>query len=297
MAAFTKNYLHLHFIVLVWGFSGVLGKLISIQALPLVWYRMGIAAALLIAFMLIKNINFKVARKSWPQLIVAGILLALHWITFFGAIKWSNVSVVLATMSTGALFGALLEPFWCRKKIALYEVILGLVAVLGLYIIVNVEKEYLNGILLGLFSAFLAALFTIVNGQLVKSERSTLISMYEIVIGLLLLSVILAVQQKFTISFFALSIKDGIYILILAAACTAYAFTVSVKVMRYISAYTVLLTINLEPIYGILLALAVFGESENMGPMFYLGAAIILTTVILNGVLQKRMEKLDAPIN
>lgn len=285
-----KNYLHLHFIVFIWGFTAVLGKLITLDALPLVWYRMLIATLLILVYIGIKKNKLKVSRKTLLTLIIAGIVIALHWVTFFMAIKVSNVSIALATMSTGAFFTAVIEPIWYGRKMIWYEIFFGFIVILGLLIIFNVETQYLYGMLLALASSFFAAIFSLMNGKLVQNEKPSIISFYELGSGVIFLSIYLAINGDFNTGFFQLSQNDWIYIAILASFCTAYAFIASVNVMKYISPYTVMLTINLEPVYGIILAFLILGDTERMNPLFYLGAFIILATVIANGVLKNKGE-------
>ncbi|TMM53454.1 DMT family transporter [Maribacter algarum] len=283
-----KHYFHLHFIVFIWGFTAVLGKLISIDALRLVWYRMGIASLLILIFIIVRKHAIRMSRKTLFSLALAGAALALHWVTFFMAIKVSNVSIALATMSTGAFFTAILEPIWYGRKIIWYELLFGVVVIFGLLLIFKVETQYALGMLLALLSAFMSVIFTLINGKLVKKEKSTLISFYELGIGVILLSIFLGIKGEFTLEFFRLSQNDWIFIFVLASFCTAYAFIAGVHVMKYISPYTVVLTVNLEPVYGILLAFVIFGESERMNSMFYVGALIIITTVIANGILKNK---------
>ena len=288
MGSKLKNYLHLHFIVFIWGFTAVLGKLITIDALPLVWYRMLIATLLILVYIGIKKFELKVSRKTLITLIIAGIIIALHWATFFMAIKVSNVSITLATLSTGAFFTALLEPIWYGRKMIWYEIVFGVIVIFGLLIIFNVETQYFYGMLLALASSFLATIFTLMNGKLIQNEKPSVISFYELGSGVLFLSIYLAINGDFNESFFQLSQNDWVYICILASVCTAYAFIASVKVMKYISPYTVMLTVNLEPVYGIILAFLILGDSERMNPLFYIGALIILSTVIANGILKNK---------
>ncbi|MAU72346.1 MAG: EamA family transporter [Pseudozobellia sp.] len=283
-----KNYLHLHLIVFIWGFTAVLGKLISLDALPLVWYRMLMASVLILGFIGAKRYRLKVTKKMLISLIFTGIIIALHWVTFFGAIKASNVSVALATISTGAFFAALIEPLWYGRKIIGYEVVFGLIVILGLYLIFNVDTSYSQGILLALVSALLATIFSMMNGQLIQKERPSVISFYELTSGVILLTMYLGFKGKLTSEFFQISVSDLFYLFILASICTAYAFIASVKLLKHISPYTVMLTVNLEPVYGIILAFAIFGESEKMDPMFYVGGSIIIATVIANGILKNR---------
>ncbi len=286
-----RNYIHLHLIVFIWGFTAVLGKLISIEALPLVWYRMLIATLLIFLFISHKKFPLKISKKAMIWMIIGGITIALHWVTFFKAIKVSNVSVTLATMSTGAFFTAILEPIWYGRKIILYELLFGLIVILGLYIVFQAEAYYLQGIILALISAFLSVIFTLINGKLAMYQKPSVISFYELGSGVLFLTIFLAFQNGFSPEFFTLSASDWIFIGLLASICTAYAFIASVKVMRYITPYTVVLTVNMEPVYGIILAFFILGEDEKMTPLFYAGALIIIITVIANGVIKQLYAK------
>ncbi len=286
-----KNLLHLHFIVFIWGFTAVLGKLITIDAAPLVWYRMLIATVLILGYVLIRKVKFKFSIKTMLWMIIGGVIIALHWVTFFMAIKVSNVSVALATMSIGTFFTAFLEPLWYKRKIIKHEVIFGLVVILGLYYIFKVDTTYWYGMLLAAVSAFLASCFTLINGNLIKEEIPSVISLFELGFGVLFLTVYFLFNQQFTtIDFFKLSFTDLVYLLVLASICTAYAFIASVKVMRHLSPYTVMLTINLEPVYGIVLAFIVLGENKQITSSFYIGALIIITVVVLNGILKSRLK-------
>ena len=260
----------------------------SIDAIPLVWYRMTGAVVIIAGYMFIKGISFKIVPKVGLLLGFAGLTLALHWVTFFWAIKISNVSVTLATMSTGAFFTALLEPMVFRRRIIWYEILFGIAVIFGLYLIFNVDETYINGILLALLSSLLSAVFTLINGRLVKLERPSVISYYELLVGAIGLTVFLGFSGNFSYSFFELTVRDLFFLFLLASVCTAYAYIASVRVMRHVSPYTMMLTVNMEPIYGIILALLVFGESERMNTAFYLGALVILGTVIANGLLKNR---------
>lgn len=285
-----NSYLQLHLIVFIWGFTAILGELISLDALPLVWFRMSMAVGFIFLFMIYKKSKFVVPRKTLFIFFFLGLVIALHWLTFFKAIKVSNVSVTLACLSTGAFFASFLEPILYRRKVIWYEVVFGLVVIGGLYIIFNVEGDYYLGIILALISAFLSALFSVVNSKYAKMYDSTVISFYELLGGVLCFSVYLLFTNNFSQDFFTLKTSDWLYLLLLSSVCTAYAFITSVKVMKFISPYTVMLTINLEPVYGIILALLIFKEKEKMSPAFYFGAVIILSTVILNGIIKYRMR-------
>jgi len=224
-------------------------------------------------------------------MIGAGILIALHWITFFGAIKMANVSVTLAMMSTGAFFTSILEPIFYKRKLIGYEILFGLLVIVGLYMIFNVETRYTAGILVALLSALLAAFFTLINGKLVKEHHPVKISFFEMLSGAGSITLFLALTSRFNSGFFSLQASDWWYLGILAVVCTAYAFIASVTVMRNLSPYTVMLTTNLEPVYGIILAFIILGDAERMHTDFYLGAILILITVILNGIFKTRERK------
>jgi len=284
----VKSYLHLHLIVFIWGFTAVLGALISLDALPLVWFRMLFAVGFIAIYIYFKKLPLRISAKVFFQFIFAGLIIALHWFTFFHAIKISNVSITLACLSTGAFFTSLLEPILYGKKIVYYEVFFGLLVVVGLYIIFKVEGNYFLGILTALSSAFLSALFAVINSKFVKTHDATVISFYELSGGVLFFTFLLIATQSFSTDFFRLSSKDFMYLMILSSVCTAYAFIASTSVMKFLSPYTVMLTINLEPIYGIILAVLIFEEKEQMSFEFYLGAFIILLTVLLNAIIKYR---------
>ncbi|WP_284653382.1 DMT family transporter [Flavobacterium terrisoli] len=288
-----KSYLHLHLIVFIWGFTAILGALITLDALPLVWFRMLFAVGFIVIYIYYKKLPLKVPPKILLQFLFSGLIIALHWFTFFHAIKISNVSITLACLSTGALFASLIEPVLYGKKIVPYEVFFGLLVVVGLYIIFNVEGNYFWGIVTALTCAFLSALFSVINSRLVKSYDATVISFYELSGGVVFFTFILLFGQSFSIEFFQLSMKDLIYLLILSSVCTAYAFIASTAVMKFLSPYTVMLTINLEPIYGIILAVLIFEDKEKMSFEFYIGAVIILITVLLNAVIKTRKTSLN----
>lgn len=283
-----KNYLHLHFIVFIWGYTAILGKLISLKALDLVWFRMLFATIFIYGYIALKKESIKISKKTLISFILSGVVIAGHWYTFYQAIKVSNISITLACLSTGAFFASILEPIFYKRKIVWYEIILGLIVIAGLLIIFKVETRYKTGIYLGLITAFLSALFAVINGKFAQKHSPTIISFYELGGGFLFLTFYLIFSGKFTTDFFSISFSDLGWLLLLASICTAYAFSASVKVMQVLSPYTVMLTINLEPIYGIILALLIFNDNEKMSPLFYLGALIILSTVVLNGFLKNR---------
>ncbi|MFV8334415.1 DMT family transporter [Flavobacterium sp. GSP14] len=281
-----KSYLNLHLIVFIWGFTAILGALITITADALVWYRMFFAAVFLALFLVFKKKSFRIPLKSFLKLIFVGLLIALHWIFFFKAIHVSNVSITLSVFSLGAFFASILEPLFYRRKVLWYEVFFGLVIIAGLALIMKVEINYLAGMLYALASIILGVLFTLMNGKLIAVHDPSVISFYEFLAGVTFITIYFLFQGKFTTEFFVLTANNWTLILILASVCTAYAFTASVKVMQKLTPYTVMLTTNLEPVYGIILAYFILGGKEKMSFEFYIGALIIVITVILNGAIK-----------
>jgi len=282
-----KNHLHLHFIVFIWGFTAVLGALITIGAIPLVWYRMGMTTVVLLIFAIFTKRTLRQSRIAVFQFSIVGFIIAIHWICFFYAIKISNVSITLAAMSTGALFTTFLEPLFYKKRIVWYEVLFALVAMLGLLVIFKVEKGYTLGLIFGLIASFLSALFAVLNSKLIKKYKATPMTFYEVLAGFILISLVLLVNGNiFEATFFKLSSIDVFYIFILASVCTAYTMVASNKLLLSMSPFTMMLTINLEPVYGILLAIVILGDSEKMAPKFYLGTALIIISIILNAAMK-----------
>lgn len=280
------TYLNLHLIVFIWGFTAILGALISIKADALVWYRMLFAGLFLFLFIIFKKKSFKIPVKEFFKLIFVGLLIAVHWIFFFKAIHISNVSVTLSVFSLGAFFTSILEPLFYGRKVLWYEVFFGLIIIAGLVLILQVEINYFEGILYALASIIIGVLFTLMNGKLIHKHESSVITFYEFMSGVLFISIYFLFTNKFTTSFFVLSSNDLVLILILASVCTAYAFTASVKIMQKLSPYTVMLTTSLEPVYGIILAFFIIGGKEKMSFEFYIGAVLIVITVILNGFIK-----------
>jgi drug/metabolite transporter (DMT)-like permease len=189
--------------------------------------------------------------------------------------------------STGAFFASLIEPIIYKRKVIFYEIIFGVLVIIGVFIITQSEIKYLTGIILGISSAFLSSLFAVFNGKFLEQNTATVISFYEFIGGIIFITIFIALfGEGFTKDFFALSYSDYGYLFILASVCTAYAFIAAVYVMKHISPYTVVLTYNLEPIYGIVLALILFPEKEKMSQQFYIGAVLIIMTVLLNGIIK-----------
>lgn len=286
-----KNQLHLHFIVFIWGFTAILGALISIDATALVWYRVLLASLALFIFLKVRSIRFKENLSDLLKLFLGGVLVALHWVTFFHAIKISTISTTLITLSSSAFFVVVIKPFFEKKRLEVYELLLAFMAILGFAVIFYSETLYAKGILIALLSAFLVALFSVYNSKLIKSYRGSKIAFYELFFAGLFLTLVLLVQNEFNLDYFKLSSSDWIYLLVLAVVCTAYPFVVATNLLKRMSPFTIVLTNNLEPVYGIMLALIIFGEKEQMSMQFYMGSLIIFGSVLLNGILKSQKFK------
>lgn len=282
------NHILLHFIVLIWGFTGILGKLITLDSDILVGYRMLIALFGILAYLLITR-SWRFILKSFNyKYVIVGLVVAAHWICFFESIKVSNVSVALATISSTTLFVAFIEPIFYKRKVKLYEVVLGVFVIFGLGLIFKFEPEYHLGIILSLMAALLAAIFGTINGLFVKNNQPSVISLYEMFGGVIGVVGYLWVENNFD-NVQIPNAMDSMYLVVLGLICTAFAFVVSVKILKTISPYTASISINMEPIYAILLALWIFGEEERMTGGFYLGALIIMVTIFGNAWLKRRV--------
>ena len=246
------------------------------------------ASAGLFVYFVIKKKDYLVAPRQMLKFLAIGLVVAVHWIAFFHAIKISNISITLGITSAGALFASIMEPLFFKKKIDWLEFLIGIFIVFGIYLIFSYELKYIHGIIVALIATILATIFTILNKKLTTQHPPTVISFYEMVGGLGGISVYLLFTNGFSTSFLTPSPSDIAYLLILGLVCTAFAFAMSVDVMKELSAYTVILSVNMEPIYGIILAFFIFGDSEHMTGGFYAGTFIILASVFLFPIIKKQ---------
>jgi len=292
MESAKKNLLILHFTVLIWGFTGVLGKVISIDAVPLVWYRVLIATGTLLAWFLITKKDIKITNKQFIQFFLTGAIVAIHWIFFFHAIKVSTVSVTLVCLSSFTLFTAILEPLIKKQPIQIGDILVGLIIILGIYMIFKFEGQYTLGIIFGLLAAVASSLFSTINSTLVQKSEPSIIGFYELVGGLFWITLYRLYDGSLIHSSFNLSLNDWLYIGLLGTLCTSVAYVAGVSVMRTLSAFRVALITNLEPVYGILLAFIFFKDKEQMTGGFYIGASIILSTIFFYPIYKKRRNKL-----
>lgn len=293
--ATTTDYLKLHFIVFLWGFTAILGLLISVPSVEMVFFRTFLAALGMGAVMAFTGGTFKITSSDAIKLLLIGFIVCLHWLTFFGSARVSNASVSLVGFATNSLWAALLEPWMNRNRIKKFELLLGLVVIGGLYIIFSFDFEYKLGLALGVAAGFLAALFSVFNAKMVRRIDAYTITFYEMTGAFLATALFLPVYRQ-TIALEGLlrlspTALDWLYITILAWVCTVYAFSMAVKLMKRLSVFFIQLTLNLEPVYGIIMALLVFGSSEKMGLNFYVGTLIIIGAVISYPALKRRFDK------
>lgn len=292
-----KHYtIILHGIVFIWGFTGILANLIQVQADFMVFLRMGIAVLSLYLFFLFTKTSVKAPPKEILLYLLTGGIIMLHWYFFFESIKVSKVSIAVVCLSTATVFTAFVEPLFFKRKIRWYEVFIALLIFLGIFMIFGFETEHALGIVYGLIAAFLAALFTVLNGVFIKKRRARIITFWEMLGGALLVFIYLLLSGKMS-HFPVVSSMDWLWLFLLGVVCTSFAFLVSVEIMKTISPFTVSLSVNLEPIYTILLSLLIFGESELLHPGFYIGTAVILLAVLSNAFVKVRNKRKNRVIS
>lgn len=295
MIATTRDYLKLHFIVFLWGFTAVLGKLISIPPVEMVFYRTLLAAIGMAVLMIFLKKSFSVSSKDLVGIFLTSIIVAIHWVTFFVSGNISNPSTSLVGFATCSFWAAFIEPIAKRKNIQLLEIGLGLIVLLGLTIILTFNFQYPMGLFLGIVSGMTAALFSVINSKLVHRVNAYTITFYEMLGACLVILFFMPVYQNTWAPRGELNLAptfvDWIYIAIMAFACSVYAFSVSINLSKKLSVFFIQLALNLEPVYGIILALLVFGQKEVMSLNFYVGTLIILAAVIAYPVIKKKQNQ------
>jgi drug/metabolite transporter (DMT)-like permease len=292
----TLNLLLLHLIVFIWGFTGILGKEISLEALGLVWWRVLIAFTAIGLFAVIIKKDLRAPLKDIAKFCLVGFLTAAHWVCFFGSIKASNISVALVVISTTAFFVSLISPIIRKEKFYAHEVVLGCMVVAGLFVIFRFEKEYALGIFLSLCAAVLAATFSVFNSTFIVNHTSVKIAFWEMLSALVGLTIFLLLSGGLGPETLSLGNRDLWLLLVLGVICTGFAFVAGIEVMKVLSPFTCALSINMEPLYTIVFALMLYGSSEWMSPQFYLGAVIILSTLFLDIFLKRKFAAQKAVI-
>lgn len=291
----TTDYLKLHFIVLLWGFTAILGKLISIPAMEMVFYRTLLAAIGMGAVMLYARTSFQLSTADFFKIFLTGFIVAAHWLSFFISGRVSNASVSLVGFATGSLWTALIEPLVKKQKIQAIEVGLGLLVITGLYIIFSFEFQYPLGLLLGIVSGLTMAIFAVINSTFVSRVHPFTITFYEMIGACAATALFFPVYTTLWSTDKQLHLaplwEDWIYIAAMAWACSVYAYSVALQLMKKISVFFISLTLNLEPVYGIIMAVIVFGDAEKMNSNFYVGTAVILCAVLSYPMLKSKFTK------
>ncbi|MBL1278998.1 MAG: EamA family transporter [Fluviicola sp.] len=283
----------MHLIIFIWGFTGILGKLILLDAVVIVWFRVIIAFIALGIYMIARGGSFKTKYKgSLLHLIIVGMFVAVHWLTFYQSIQLSTASLGILCLSTTTLHVAWLEPLVFKKKINPAELVLSLIVVFGIYITTSgfSHNEFV-ALIYGLVSAFFAALFAVFNTKIVEREPANVMTFYEMISAAISVSIFLILLGKFNSELFVMTQSDFLWLIFLGVVCTSFAFLATIVVMKHLGAFTVSLSINLEPIYTLVLAVFILNEDELLSNRFYFGAVIIVLTVLANGLMKGRKRK------
>ncbi len=293
----TKSLIALHIIIFIWGFTGILGELIEMSSIPLVFNRMFIAFLILIIFQFLFFKTKKISKKNKIFFLGTGVLIAIHWIFFFESIKVSNVSLGVTCLSTTAFFTSIIDPIFKKKKIKLYEIFLSFFVIIGILIIFIADEEVMSksekekGILLSILSAIFASIFTSINSIFIEKGNSSFqITKYEMIGGSIFTFLYLLIQNEVNEKVIPKG-NDIYFILLLSIICTALAYLISVEIMKKIKPFTMNISVNMEPIYAVILAIIIFKDQEIMSSSFYLGAIIIIISILLNTIFKKHLNK------
>ena len=278
----------LHLMVIILGLTGVFGKMISLDAIHLVWYRMGIAFLSLTIFLILKQQLHTISKKNFIELLGIGALVTIHWLCFFESIKVSTVSIAVVCMATSSLFSAVIEPLFFKRKLLGYEIVMSIIVVIALVFVMEAETKYMLGYIYGIIAALFGTLFTLFNAKYIKKVGAAQITMIEMLSGVVIISALLIYKQDYMVFSSLILLNDLYYLLILGVLCTAMVFVWMTEIMRYITPFSLIMAINLEPIYSIILALIIFGDDELMSSSFYIGSFIIIGVVFLEGYLKNK---------
>lgn len=293
---FRKAYWAYHVCVFLWGFTAVFGRIIDLSETVLVWYRMGITSCILLMLPSLWRSLRSIDKKIVWRLIGVGVLVTAHWISFYGSIKASNISVALTCLATTSIFVSVFEPIFFGKKFILHELMLALVVVPAMYLIFHFSGDFQKGIIMGLVSTVFATLFTLLNKKLISKTAALNITFIEIGTGFILLSVLMPVYLHFyPEADLSPSSMDIVNLILFSVLCTVVPFTLSLYSLRHISVFTASITLNLEPVYGIIMAIVFFHEQEHLAPGFYIGTILILAVVFINPFLQRRFGDQTKP--
>lgn len=272
----------------MWGFTGILGKLIHLDAFVIVWHRVLIAFVALGIALSFMGRSLKVPNpRDLISIAGVGVIVALHWMTFYKSIQLSTASLGILCLSTTTLHVTWLEPLIMKRKFSWIEFLMGLVVIYGIYFVSSdFDPNDYEALAYGLVSALCAALFSVFNARLAQDIPSAKITFYELIIGFIFLSCVLLLEGRFDSSLFVMTTSDLLWLLFLGILCTSFAFLATIEVVKRLGAFTVSLSINLEPVYTILLAIVILNENEVLGSQFYIGSIIIVCVVVANAILK-----------
>lgn len=291
-----KALAQLHIAVFLAGFTAILGKLITLNEGLLVWFRLLITVVTLGAILFFRKQLKQVPFNDVLKIFGVGVIVAIHWVTFYGSVKYGNISVALVCFSASGFFTAFFEPLILKRRLSLVEVLLGLMAIAGIYIIFDFHPQYKVGVIFGIISAMGSALFPIFNKRLLVVYEPKILTLYELGGGLLALTLLVPLYlTQFPANYYLPTSTDWLWLLVLAWLCTVLSFDLQLNALKKVSAFTANLTYNLEPVYGIILAFIFFKENENLHREFYVGVGLILLAVILQMLRIRRAYRKYPP--
>lgn len=283
----------LQLIVFLWGFTGVIGKLINLNAVPLVWGRILIAELFIFIYICFyTKESLLISKKLILQLLGTGTIIGIHWVLFYGAIKISNISIATATLSTGTLFAAFLEPIIFRRKLKITEILLSIIIIICIGLIFKTEVKYWKGIIMGITCAFLSALFSVINGYMSNKGASSVITFYELLGGFVILNFFMFFEKNW-MAIANIERIDILWILVLGSLLTSFPMIATMNLMKYITPFTVMLSVNMEPIYSILIAFIIWKDTEAMSFVFYISTTVMIIAICINGYLKTKNKKLS----
>ena len=281
--------LKMHLAVFLWGFTGVLGRAIELSEYPLVWYRTLITSIIFLMILIFRKEFKKISRAELFRFMRIGSIIAIHWVAFYGSIKYANASIALTCLSTAGIFTALLEPIVLKVKFNYKELMVGFIAIIGMYCIYKFEIGYATGIILGIVASLLSSIFTIMNKKIIGDYPSRMVAFYEIGSGFLFLTLLLPLYLYYfpTVSFTPTSM-DWWWLFVLSLCCTVWGQSLALSALKKLSSFTTVLMVNLEPVYGILLAILIYHENKDLGWGFYIGISLIAFSVALHTLMMMR---------
>ena len=283
----------------MWGFTGILGKLIHLDAIVIVWFRVWIAFLFLGAFMIFTKRSLLInSSKMIIKLIIVGLFVGLHWMSFFKAIQLSTASLGILCLATTTLHVTWLEPIIMKRKFSWTEFFLGLLIILGIYFISSdFNPQQYEALIYGLISALLAALFAVYNAQMAEKISTSIITFYEMLAAFIFISFIFLIQGELNSELFNMTISDLLWLLFLGIACTSIAFLVTIEIVKILGTFTVSLSINLEPVYTMILAVVILSEHQLLNSRFYIGSFVIVLVVILNAWIKNIQKRKAIKLN